>query len=81
MIKNDKWFQHEGLDRTHTILVMLDQLLGYGDDSEDTKHHLHPSIWNKECENLLREATRNLAELYQKIGEWKEGGESTKSKT
>lgn len=74
MIKNDKWFQHEGLDRTHTILVMLDQLLGYP-DPENPEDHLHPSIWNKECENLLREATRNLAELYQKIGEWEEDGE------
>lgn len=61
---NDKWFQHEGLDRTSSILIMLDQLLGY--------EEAHPSIWNDECKDLLKQATSNLAELYQKIGEWEE---------
>jgi hypothetical protein len=43
---------------------MLDQLLGY--------EEAHPSIWNDECKDLLKQATSNLAELYQKIGEWEE---------
>lgn len=63
-MKNDKWFQHEGLDRVSTILTMLDQLLGYED--------VHPSIYNEECKKLLKKATKNLAKLYQKIGEWEE---------
>ena len=77
MQKIDKWFRHEGLDRTHTILVMLDQLLGYPSQSNECEDSwtCHPAIWNAECERLLREATGSLAELYQKIGEWEESEE------
>jgi len=77
MIKNNKWFQHEGLDRTHTILVMLEQLLGHPSEPPvDDVWAVHPAIWNKECERLLRKAADNLAELYQKIGEWEEESEA-----
>lgn len=67
--KMDKWWQHEGLDRTHMLLVMLQEGLGYEDN-------LHPSIWNKKCEKLLSKATSALAGLYQAIGEWQEDDES-----
>jgi len=73
MPKIDKWFQHEGLDRTHTILVMLEELLGHpAEPPVDDVWAVHPAIWNDECELLLRKVTDNLAELYQKIGEWEE---------
>lgn len=73
--KNDEWFQHEGCDRTHTILRMIGELLGdyYSSDSyEENKDSIHPSIWNEECGQLLEKATSSLAELYQKIGEWED---------
>ena len=44
--KMDKWWQHEGLDRTHMLLVILQEGLGYEDN-------LHPSIWNKKCDLQL----------------------------
>ena len=71
--KNSIWYQHEGLDRTHTMLVMLQELLGYTDSeypSEDDK--VHPAIWNDRCKKHLSEATVALAGLYQAIGEWEE---------
>lgn len=76
MPKIDKWFQHEGLGRTHTILVMLEQLLGHPElPPVDDDWVVHPSIWNKDCEQLLRKAVDSLAGLYQKIGEWEENEE------
>lgn len=64
MDKIDKWYKNEGLDRSHTILVMMNELLGHvGND-------LHPSIWNKRCEKKLSKATRAMADLYQAIGQW-----------
>lgn len=63
--------QHEGLDRTHMLLVMLEQALGFYDpDQELSDGNLHPSIWNHRCQKALSEATSALAELYQAIGEW-----------
>ncbi|MOA23698.1 hypothetical protein D3C78_1443340 [compost metagenome] len=72
MEKIDKWFQHEGLDRTHMLLVMLQESLGFVDKDCDIQEGLHPSIWNAKCENLLDNATKALAELYSAIGEWEE---------
>jgi len=72
-MKIDKWFQHEGLDRTHILLVMLEQSLGFYDpDCELTDKPVHPAIWNSRCEVLLSKATSALAELYQAIGEWED---------
>ena len=71
--KMDKYWQHEGLDRTHMLLVMLEESLGFYDpDWELIDKPLHPSIWNSRCERLLSSATSALAELYQAIGEWEE---------
>lgn len=61
-------YQIEGCDRVHTLLVMVESLLGVSDDPNCQ----HPSIWNKECNKHLRKATEHLAALYQKIGEWEE---------
>jgi len=72
-----EWFQHEGLDRTHMLLVMLEQSLGFYDpDCEFSDNKTHPSIWSSKCEGLLSEATTALADLYQAIGEWEEGENS-----
>jgi len=71
--KIDKWFQHEGLDRTHMMLVMLEQSLGFVDpDQEFTDRPPHPAIWNQRCAKALMDATSALCELYQAIGEWEE---------
>lgn len=71
--KIDKWYQHEALDRTHTILYMLQELLGYCDkDDEFEDINLHPGIWNERCKDSLSTATQALAELYQAIGEWED---------
>lgn len=68
---NSIWYQHEGLDRTHTLLVMLDELLGYADsDGFTDEDKVHPSIWNERCKKRLSDATCALADLYQAIGEW-----------
>ena len=73
MNKIDKWWQHEGLDRTHMLLLMLEQGLGFYDPyCEFADKPVHPSIWNSRCEKLLSKATSALAELYQAIGEWEE---------
>jgi len=69
MTKIDKWFQHEGLDRTHMLLAMLQESLGYYDPEEQSAH---PAIWNDRSRKCLLDATRALAELYQAIGEWEE---------
>lgn len=61
-------YQIEGLDRSHTMLIMLQELLGVSDDP----NHQHPAIWNKQCNKHLRKATQHLAALYQKIGEWED---------
>lgn len=74
--KNDEWFQHEGCDRTHTILRMIGELLGdycSSDSYEENADSIHPSIWNEECGVLLEKTLESLAELYQKIGEWEDG--------
>ena len=65
----DKYFMLEGLDRTHMLLAMLQEALGYVDEDSD-ECTTHPSIWNKKCKKLLSEATTALADLYQVIGEW-----------
>lgn len=62
--KIDKWFQHEGLDRSHMLLVMLCESFG--------EEKYHPSIWNKRCKKELRKATKAIANLYQAIGEWED---------
>lgn len=67
------WHRHEGLERSHIILGLLEQTLGYYDPGlhyEENRGTMHPSIWNEECGLLLAEAAAKLAELYQKIGEW-----------
>lgn len=64
----DKYFMLEGLDRTHMLLAMLQESLGYVDEDSN----IHPSIWSSKCEGLLSEATTALADLYQAIGEWEE---------
>ena len=71
--KNSVWYQHEGLDRTHTILTMMQELLGYCDSEDDIR--VHPSIWNDRCKRNLSVATEALADLYQAIGEWEEENE------
>lgn len=73
MSKIDKWFQHEGLDRTHMLLVMLEQSLGFYDpDCELSDGKLHPAIWNERSQMALSKATSALCDLYQAIGEWEE---------
>lgn len=56
---NSIWYQHEGHDRVHTVMEMLDCLL-----------ENHPSLYNEECHKLLCKAQKALFSLYQKIGEW-----------
>lgn len=69
----DEGWQHEGLDRTHTLIVMLEQLLGFYDpDCEFSDNNIHPAIWNKACLNDLRAATSALLDLYQHIVEWED---------
>ena len=71
--KMDEGWMYEGLDRTHMLLVMLEQSLGFYDpDMEFTDKPVHPSIWNSRCEQLLSNATIALGELYQAISEWEE---------
>ena len=65
----DKYFMLEGLDRTHMLLAMLQEALGYVDEDSD-EVTTHPSIWNKKSKKLLSKATTALADLYQVIGEW-----------
>lgn len=68
--QNNEWYQHEGLDRTHMLLAMLQEALGYVDeDSEEVT--THPSIWNHNSRIFLEEATIALTNLYDAIGEWK----------
>lgn len=69
-MKNDEWFQHEAMDRTHMILAMLQEALGYYDPDSDQS--VHPGLWNNECKWLLLDITGKLSELYLKIGEWEE---------
>lgn len=61
---NDVWYQHEGLDRTHMLICMLEEAFAINSDEP------HPSLHNKKCKKLVKKAERALAELYQKIGEW-----------
>lgn len=68
----DKFIQVEGLDRTHTILVMLQELLGYWDSEIAEGFNLHPALHNQKCKEFLLEATEALASLYQEIGAWEE---------
>lgn len=67
--KNNEWYQHEGLDRTHTLLVMLQELIGYC-DSDTPLEDLHPSVWSDECKIELIKVTESLGTLYQLIGKW-----------
>ena len=73
--QNNEWYQHEGLDRTHMLLAMLQEALGYVDEDSD-ECTTHPSIWNKKSEKLLSKATIALADLYQAIGEFEVSEES-----
>ena len=73
--QNNEWYQHEGLDRTHMLLAMLQEALGYVDE-DSNEETTHPSIWNSKCEALLSEATTALADLYQAIGEFEVSEES-----
>lgn len=71
--KNSVWYQHEALDRTHMLLVMLQESLGFHDSDGDFEDvDIHPGVWNQECKELLSKVSCTLAELYQKIGEWEE---------
>lgn len=68
---NSIWYQHEGLDRAHMLLVMLESSFGfYNQDFSCDDKPLHPSIWNDRCKKHLSEATEAIADLYQAIGEW-----------
>lgn len=69
MTKINKWFQLEGLDRTHILSVMLQESLGYYDPEEQSTH---PAIWNEKAAKCLSDVTLALSELYQAIGEWEE---------
>lgn len=60
-------YQIEGLDRCHTILVMLEHILGVADTDD-----VHPSIYNKKCHKHLSKATQHVAALYQEVGAWEE---------
>ena len=60
---NNVWYQHEGLDRTHMLICMLEEAFSVNSEP-------HPSLHNKKCKKLVKKAERALAELYQKIGEW-----------
>lgn len=78
--KVDKWFIHEGCDRAHMLLVMLQESFGLVDpDCELSDGRLHPSIWNDKCATLLMNATSSLAELYQEISEWENKNESNRN--
>lgn len=71
--KINVWYQYEGLDRCHTLLVMLDQLFGYYDpDCDFGDGRTHPAIWNDRCREALSNATSALADLYQAIGEYED---------
>lgn len=71
-------YQLEGLDRTHTLLVMVEQLLGHVsynehiDKFDDFDSEVHPSIWSDRCKYNLAKINYHLADLYQAIGEWTE---------
>lgn len=73
--QNNEWYQHEGLDRTHMLLAMLQEALGCVDEDSD-ECTTHPSIWNKKSKKLLSKATTALADLYQAIGEFEVSEES-----
>lgn len=69
--KIDPWFQHEGLDRAHMLLCMIEQAFGFYDvDAPLEENEVHPAIWNDRCGKLLSDATSAIADLYQAIGEW-----------
>ncbi len=71
--KINKWYQHEGLDRAHTILCMMQELFGYCDKRGEFEDiNLHPAIWNERCREALSTATEAMADLYQAIGEYEE---------
>ena len=64
----DKYFRHEGCDRTHMLLAMFEEAFGPIGDPINR----HPSLHNERCIKLARKASSALAELYQAIGEWEE---------
>lgn len=73
----DSGFQHEGLERSSIVLGLIEQIFGFYDTDasfEENRENVHPSIWNEECGLLLSAATAALAQLYQKIEEWEDGG-------
>ena len=59
--------QHEGLDRTHMLIAMLEVALGYPGEG-----NLHPAIWNDTCKDSLIKVNDALTNLYQAIGQWEE---------
>ena len=62
--KNTKWYQHEGLDRAHMMICMLDEAFHVYHDEH------HPSLHSKKAIKLAKKANRALADLYQEIGVW-----------
>jgi len=53
------WYQHEALDRIHSIQEMISVLLVD-----------HPGIQEKKHQKLISKARSTLAQLYQSVGEW-----------
>ena len=60
--ENNVWYQHEGLDRTHMLICMLEEAFSVNSEPQ-------PSLHNKKCKKLVKKAERTLAELYQHISQ------------
>lgn len=54
----DSGYAHEALDRTHTILVMIDELLSR-----------HKGVTDMNLQDDVEDISERLGNLYQKIGE------------
>ena len=63
--KNTKWYQHEGLDRAHMLICMVEEAFHV-----DHPEYHHPSLHTKKAKKLARMAGLALAGLYQEIGRW-----------
>jgi hypothetical protein len=60
LIKNDPFYIHEALDRTHVVACMLDE-------------HVYQHQWikiNKSVSDKIEAALMLLAEAYQEIGQF-----------
>lgn len=68
-MKIDKWSQHEGMDRAHMMICMLQEAFGGDPWDED---HCHPALYNDKCKELAARIGSYLCDLYQAIGEWEE---------